>query len=354
MAAKLKVVAAVGVALVLVLTAALWWVFADFGAKHLTAYFTQTVGVYAGSDLRILGVRVGTVNAVTPVGTQVRVDMTLSGDVNAPAGANAVIVSPSVVADRYVQLSPAYTGGAPIRNGAVIPITRTATPLEIDQLYASLNKLSNALGPHGANKNGALSNLLNTSAANLDGNGAALGTMISQLGKATRTLAGSKDDFFGTVTNLQQFTAMLRNNDANVRAVQQQLANVSGFLAADRQDLAAALRTLGIALVQIEEFIRKHRGELKADVDSLAQITRILVNQRASLAEMLDTAPLAISNLVNAYDPKTGTLDGRANLNEISMGQQQQQAVPLPPGQKPAVALPLPTVGQSYGSGVPK
>ncbi|WP_279579718.1 MCE family protein [Fodinicola feengrottensis] len=255
-AGRWRVLAAAGVVVLLVLTAAVWWVFADVKAKHITAYFTQTVGVYPGSDLRILGVRVGTVNTVTPAGTEVRVTMTLDGDVDAPAAnAGAVVVSPSVVADRYVQLSPAYTGGAPMSDGAVIPITRTATPLEIDQLYASLTKLSDALGPHGANSKGALSDLLNTSAANLDGNGAALGTMISQLGKATRTLAGSKDDFFGTVTNLQQFTGMLRDNDANVRAVQQQLATVGGFLAADRQDLSNALKTLATALTQIRSYV---------------------------------------------------------------------------------------------------
>ncbi|GAA1683810.1 MCE family protein [Fodinicola feengrottensis] len=350
-AGRWRVLAAAGVVVLLVLTAAVWWVFADVKAKHITAYFTQTVGVYPGSDLRILGVRVGTVNTVTPAGTEVRVTMTLDGDVDAPANAGAVVVSPSVVADRYVQLSPAYTGGAPMSDGAVIPITRTATPLEIDQLYASLTKLSDALGPHGANSKGALSDLLNTSAANLDGNGAALGTMISQLGKATRTLAGSKDDFFGTVTNLQQFTGMLRDNDANVRAVQQQLATVGGFLAADRQDLSNALKTLATALTQIRTFIQTHRDALKSSVDGLAQITAILVAQRASLAETLDTAPLALTNLAAAYNPNTHTLDGRANLNEISMGPQPSQLTPVPAGKSPALPLPLPTVGQAYGSG---
>ena len=62
-------------------------------------------------------------------------DLTLDHGVKVPAGAGAVVVAPSVVADRYIQLTPAYTGGPRLGDHAVIPATRTATPVEIDQLY---------------------------------------------------------------------------------------------------------------------------------------------------------------------------------------------------------------------------
>jgi hypothetical protein len=45
-----------------------------------------------------------------------------------------------------------------------------------------------------------------------------------------------------------------------------------------------------------------------------------LVDQRASLAELLDTAPLAADNLLNAYDPAHRVIDGRTNINELSGG----------------------------------
>jgi phospholipid/cholesterol/gamma-HCH transport system substrate-binding protein len=301
-------------ALALICAGAVWWVFRDLGAKQITAYFGETVGVYAGSDLRVLGVRVGTVDSVTPVGTQVRVTMTLDHDVTVPAGASAVVVSPSVVSDRYVQLTPAYTGGPALADGAVIPVARTATPVELDQLYESLNKLTTALGPNGANRNGALSDLLTTGAKNLAGNGQALGTVIDQLGAAARTLSGSSENLFGTVANLQQFTTMLKNNDGQVRDAINQLASVSGFLAGDRQDLGAALSELATALGQVRDFVANNRSLIKSNVDKLASITRVLVNQRASLAESLDVFPLAATNLLNAYDPAHRTLDGRADL----------------------------------------
>ena len=90
-------------------------------AKQITAYFAETIGVYPQSTVRVLGVPVGTVDAVQPDGTSVKVTMTIDSGVKIPAGADAVVLAPSVVSDRYIQLTPAYTGGPLLASGAVIP-----------------------------------------------------------------------------------------------------------------------------------------------------------------------------------------------------------------------------------------
>ncbi|AIS01838.1 MCE family protein [Streptomyces glaucescens] len=303
---------------------------------RLTAYFDRAVGIYAGSDLRILGVRVGEVESVRPQGTTVRVGLRLDEGVRVPEGARAVVVAPSVVADRYVQLTPAYRAGPALADGAVLPAARNRTPVEIDQLYDSITELGRALGPDGANSTGALSDLLRTGAANLDGNGEAIGDSVEQFGKAARTLDGSSGDLFATLSRLQVLTTMLKDKDDDVRTAQERLDEVIGFFADNKDDLAGALEELGTALGQVKTFIQDNRGELKENVDRLVPITRTLVEQRASLAEALDVAPLAAGNIVNAYNPDTRTLDGRANLNEISLGG------PL---------LPLPATGGAAGSG---
>ncbi|MEU7468015.1 MCE family protein [Streptomyces sp. NPDC044984] len=304
----------------------------DSDGTRVTAYFDRAVGVYAGSDLRILGVRVGEVESVRPQGTTVRVGLLLDEGVKVPEGARAVVVAPSVVADRYVQLTPAYSAGPALAEGAVLPAARNRTPVEIDQLYDSVTELGEALGPDGANSSGALSELLSTGAANLDGNGEAIGESVEEFGKAAKTLDGSSGDLFGTLRSLQTFTTMLKEKDTDVRTAQERLDEVVGFFADNKDDLAGALEELGTALGQVKTFIEDNRDELKENVDRLVPLTRTLVEQRTSLAEALDVAPLATGNVVNAYNPDTRTLDGRANLNEISMGG------PL---------LPLPATGSS-------
>jgi virulence factor Mce-like protein len=288
--------------------------------------------------------------------------------VTVPADAKAVVVAASVVSDRYVQLTPAYTSGPQLTDNAVIPVSRTAVPVEVDQIYTSINRLTQALGPNALNKNGALSELVKTGAANLNGNGANLHAMITQFGALSKTLGDNSGNLFATITNLQQFTSMLKTNDGQVRLAEQQLADVSGFLASDRQDLGGALRELSIALGQVQVFIADNRGLIQANVTKLASITKILVDERASLTEALGTVPLAVDNVVNAYDATNHTLDGRGDLNELSMGPGAHDlaaitpvgtgadssgpggAVPLSPSALRAVPpLPLPAVGL-YGT----
>ncbi|MFF7854030.1 MCE family protein [Streptomyces sp. NPDC007904] len=308
----------------------------DSGGTRITAYFDRAVGVHAGSDLRVLGVRVGEVESVRPQGTTVRVGLHLDEGVRVPEDARAVVVAPSVVADRYVQLTPAYRSGPALAEGAVLPASRNHTPVEIDQIYDSVTELGRALGPDGANSAGALSDLLRTGAANLDGNGEAIGDGVEELGKAAKTLDGSSGDLFSTLSRLQTFTTMLKEKDTDVRTAQERLDEVVGFFADNKDDLAGALEELGTALGRVKTFIEDNRGELKKNVDRLVPLTRTLVEQRASLAEALDVAPLAAGNVVGAYNPGTRTLDGRADLNEISMGG------PL---------LPLPAAGGSSANG---
>ncbi|MEU4252423.1 MCE family protein [Amycolatopsis sp. NPDC026612] len=311
--------------LALVVTVALWWVFSGSGQHHVTAFFTRAVGVYPGSDVRVLGVRIGQVDAVTPRGEQVQVDMSVDGSVGIAEDTTLLVIAPSVVADRYLQFGKPARGGPRLPNGAVIPVQRTATPVELDQLYASLDTLTKALGPNGANSQGALSDLLKTGAQTLQGNGRAFNDSVRNFAQLARTLAGNSGDLFGTVDQLQQFTTMLATNDQQIGNVNQQLSQISTTLAANSGELAQALDGLGRALADVQAFIRDNRGALKANVDNLVTTTRTLVEQRESLAGTLDAVPLAVTNVLQSVDPATGRLLGRGDLDYYL-----RQSLPLP------------------------
>lgn len=309
---------AIACAVALLATGAVWWLFYGANEKRVTAYFSAAVGVYPGGDVRMLGVPMGTVDQVEPHGQTVKVTMSLDRDVDVPAEVNAVLVSPSVVSDRYVQLAPVYKGGPKLADGAVIPKERTATPVELDEVYRSLNDITAALGPDGANKDGALTRLLDTGAANLDGNGQALADTLQHLGQAGSTLSGSSKDLFATVDNLQRFTTMLNDNDEQVRRFNTQMQDVSSLLAGEREDLGASFAELAVALGKVEQFVRENRGQLKSNVDQLNGVAQVLVNQKAALSESLRDAPLALGNLQNSYNAASGTLDTRAVINELN------------------------------------
>lgn len=309
---------AIACVLGLVVAGGLWWTLKDPNSNRVTAYFPTAIGLYEGNDVRVLGVQMGEVVNIQPQGGRVKVEMTYDRAVDVPAGARAVIVAPSLVSDRYVQLAPAYTGGKTMESGTVIPINRTAVPLEIDQLSESLSRVAESLGPSGANKDGSLSDVLTTLAKNFEGNGKALNNTVTKLSKFSGTLSGNADDLFATVKNLAKLSTTIAASDDDVRRFERQLADVSAFLAGERQDLSATVQQLGTTLTSVREFVENNRGRVKSNVDKLASVTRVLVEQRGALSEILDVAPVGLSNLVDTYNASSGTLDARPVFDEFT------------------------------------
>lgn len=306
-----KVVAAI-VVVGLVAAAFVWWTRA--GTVTVSGDFVRAVGLFPGSDVRVLGVHVGKVKTVEPRGQVVRVTFEVDADVKVPAQAQAVIVAPSLVSDRYVQLLPAYTTGAVMKDGASIPRERTAVPVELDRVSQSLDDLMVALGPDGANKEGALNRVLDTGARNLKGNGQNLHDMNRGLSQAVQTFAEGRGDLFATVKNLETFTGMLATNDAQVRRLNTDLSKVSDQLDGERDDLSAALKNLAVALSEISTFVKDNRTVLTSDIHQLTGLTTAVAAKRDALATALDNAPVALSNLQLAYNPASGSLDTRTNV----------------------------------------
>ncbi|GGR58537.1 virulence factor Mce-like protein [Nocardioides luteus] len=299
-----------------------------------TALFEASVGLYPGSDVQILGVPVGKVTAVTPAGEHVKVSMTLDRGQRAAADTEAVIVAPTLVSDRFVQLTEPYVDGPELRDGTVIE--ETAVPVEIDDLYASLTEAGETLGPDGANQNGALSRFLEVIAANLDGQGSDINQVIREGADASATLADVDQDFFAAVENLDTFNKTLLENDDGVRDANRRFAQVTDYLAEDRDELASAVGNLGEALALLEAFIEDNRKEMQTSVENLQGPTQVLVDQNESLEEAVGTIPLVLQKFVNAYDPKSNTLVGRTNLNELGVwsgdglsGRSSQDAPPV-------------------------
>ena len=314
------IIAVVIVVALLAAALALFWPGAD--KKTVTADFPRAVSLYEGSDVKILGVSVGKVDKVVPAGTKVRVTMTYDSKYKVPASAKAAVISPSIVGDRFVQLTPAYDGGAVMPDRARLGLDRTATPLELDEIFSSLNDLNIALGPDGANKSasggvGPLTRLLDSTARNFGGQGVQFNRTLKNFGRLTKTLADNKDELFSSLGQVEKFTGTLARNDTTVRRFNDSLASGASVLAGERQELAAVLRNLGIAMQEVRSFLKDNRASLTRNVKGLNQISKTLVKRRDALDEILRYAPGALNNLFLAGNVKNGTLDTRDSAGEL-------------------------------------
>lgn len=285
-----------------------WQAVAD-GGRHITAEFTRAVGVYEGSDVRVLGVKVGEITSVKPKGKVVEVGLRVDQEYPIPADASAIVIPPSIVADRYVQLAPAYTGGAQLESGARLGPDRTVVPLELDEVYESLDEFAGALG-----EDESLGEAIETAKKNLKGNGKELGETLDNLGEVSETLNEHSDDLWGTVDNLAEFTEMLAESDAEVEVFNEQLADVSTQLSDERGTLSKALRELAVALADIGKFVEDNADKLTESVDKLSDLSGVFARQQESLINIFDYAPVALTNLDLAYNSRSGTLDTRDDL----------------------------------------
>lgn len=309
------------IAAVAIVVALIWVAVPHSGKRYVIADFPRTISVYQGSDVKILGVHVGSVDSVTPMGTFVRVKFSYDDKYQVPADAKALVISPSIVGDRFIQLSPSYKGGPTLPDNAHLGLDRTATPLELDQIFGNLNELDVALGPNGANapgKNGvgALTRLLTNTANNFGGQGVKFNQTIQNVAKLSRTLANNKDQLFGASAEVEKFVNTLAKNDKTVRQFAQSLAAGSSMLADDRRALGSALDNLAVALTRVRGFVHDNRRLLTRNIDGLTRISDTIVKNRGALAKTLKYGPVALNNLALAYDSNVGSLDTRADFGE--------------------------------------
>jgi phospholipid/cholesterol/gamma-HCH transport system substrate-binding protein len=285
--------------------------------KWVTASFARTVSLYKGSDVRILGVTVGKVTSVEPAGTSVKVRFWYDAKYKIPADADADLVAPAIVGDRFIQLAPVYKSGAVLADNAVLGTDRTNVPLELDTIYQSIDDLMVGLGPKGANKGGALTHLLDVTASNFNGQGQQFHETIQNLSHLTETLSSNQDNLFGAASQIENFVKALAKNDQTVRDFNDSLASASGVLAGERGDLQASLQNLGVALKEVSSFVRDNRDALSKNIKGLNVLSKVLVKQRAALGEVLTDAPTALDNLFHTYNNHAGTLDVRGDLSDI-------------------------------------
>ena len=299
---------------VLLLAATFFVVRGDDETRTVTAHFPRAVSVYEGSEVRILGVKVGRVTAVIPEGNSVRVEMEYDAEEKVPADAKAAVVTPTLVADRFVQLTPAYTGGPVMQNGADIPLPDSGVPVELDRIYSSLRDLSEALGPNGVNKDGTLDHLLEAGRRNLEGEGARGNQMLRDLSAATATFGRGSGDLFGTVTELAKFTQVLGDNDRLVRAFMKDLAGVSSVLSGERVELSRALDAVARSVGTVEGFVKNNRRALVTDLEKITRVMKTINSERDNIDTALRVGPLALGNLAVAFNNETGSIGSRIGM----------------------------------------
>ncbi len=286
------------------------WSMPRLSRMYVVAYFTNSNGVYVGDDVVILGVKVGQIEKIEAEPQRSKITFWIDDQYKVPADASAVMVSPKLITSRAIQLTPVYRGGAILADGAVIPQTRTAVPVEFDDLRQELEKLTDSLKPAQPGGVSPLGALINTSADNLRGEGANIRETLVTLSKAVSALGDHSGDIASTIKNLSTLISALHDSADLTKALNDNLAAVTALLANDPDEVAHAVTDLNTAIGQVGSFISENREAVGTTSDKLASVSKALTDSVGDVKQALHVLPNVLANLNNIYEPAHGALSG--------------------------------------------
>ncbi|MGV0836848.1 virulence factor Mce family protein [Mycolicibacterium thermoresistibile] len=308
--------------LVLALVAAVvgWQLYKKLTTNTAVAYFTQTLALYPGDKVQIMGVHVGNIDSIEPAGDSMKVTFHYDSKYKLPHNVGASILNPSLVASRTIQLSPPYTGGDTFPDGGTIPLDRTQVPVEWDDLRNSIDRILTDLGPTREQPMGPFGEVIDSFADGLAGKGEQLNQTLNNLSEALTTLNEGRGDFFGVVKSLALFVNALHRSDQQFVALNNDLAQFTTSFANTDQELANAVRDLDDLLTTTRGFLDENAEVLTYDINNLAEVTNAILQPEPldGLETALHVFPTMGANIMNMASPNSGGIVSVPVINNFA------------------------------------
>ncbi len=306
----------------------------------VVAYFPVANALYNGDRVEIMGVKVGAIDKIEPAGDKMKVTFHYSNKYKVPADAQAVILNPTLVASRLIQLEPPYKGGPVLADNAVIPEERTQVPTEWDELRNTITNVISKLGPTKEQPKGPFGDVIEAYADGLAGKGKQINTTFNDLSRALTALNQGRGDFFAVVRSLALFVNALHADDQKFVALNKNLAQFTNSLTGSDRDLANAVQKFDGLLTTVRPFLDKNAEVLTHDINNLADTTNTLVQPEPlnGLETGLHVLPTALSNANLIYHPAHSAIVGQPAGDARHAGFREPDGIHLQrhPGRQPA------------------
>jgi phospholipid/cholesterol/gamma-HCH transport system substrate-binding protein len=285
-----------------------WNLYKKMTTNTVVAYFTQTLALYPGDRVQIMGVQVGAIDSIEPAGDKMKVTFHYDRKYDVPENASASILNPSLVASRTIQLSPPYTGGPLLADGAVLDTDRTQVPVEYDELRDSLSRLLTDLGPTPEQPKGPFGDIIESAADGFAGKGEQLNATLNNLSEALSALNEGRGDLFSVVKSLALFVNALHQSDQQFVQLNDNLAQFTNAFTNTDREVADALQDLDELLTTTRGFIDENGEVLAHDIQNLADVTNAILQPepREGLETALHAYPNVAANLMNISAPNAG------------------------------------------------
>lgn len=268
-------------------------------ANEYCALMSDSVGLYVGNPVTQMGYPIGEVRNLEPHDTYVKVVFSLNQERPIPAGVRAVTRSPSILADRALELVGNYTGGTKLKPAECIPLRQTSTPLSISKIIGSATEFVNAINPEGSTN-------IADALRGIDQAMSGQGERANQLLTRSSQLLDNPDETIsqmGEITrNVAELTSILRDNRAPLKQIFTDEAAVGPDLVKTVHGALEFNAPFPEILTMVKDIEIEMGPELQNLLDETSEEMRIWSPHYKGLADMMNFLPRMISG-VNGESP---------------------------------------------------
>lgn len=244
---------------------------------RVTVQFVNVLDLVTQSAVKVNDVAVGRVESVELSDWHATVTVLVNGDVDLPANARAEISQTSLLGEKYVSLEQP-TDGAPtgrLGDGADIPLTRTGSNTQVEEVLGALSLLLNG---GGLNQIATITKELDTA---FNGNTEQVRDLFDRLDAITKELDDQRTQITGAIDKLDTLAATLN---------------------AQRQVLVSTLDTLPGALAVLSSE-KDNLVDLLQGLDTLSgTATRVIDGSTTNLLSALNSLQPTLEQLTKAGD----------------------------------------------------
>lgn len=304
--------------------------------------FHDATGLLVGDDVRVSGVRVGTIKGIklvrepgtpAPATAPFVADVTFSVAVDRPLTTWTVakLRFRNLVGQRYLALDQGSevpgVAQTTLRPKATIPLSQTEDALDLSTLFAGFKPLFSGLDP--SEINDLSMEIIQT----LQGEGGTVESLLAQTAQLTSAIA-DKDKVIGDlIDNLSAVLDTVGQRDAKLSDLISQLQRWVSGLAGDRKTIGDSITGINNLTSATAGLLDKSRPQLKQDVEDLTGLAQTLNSGSTLIDGVLQRLPDKVAALT-----RTATYGSWFNFFVCSLG----GTVTLPGGAKltPSVAFP--------------
>jgi len=274
---------------------------------EVKAQFESSGGIYERADVDLLGTKVGTVRSIEPgPGAATTVVLALDKDVKIPRDVRATIGNKSAIGEQYVELAPQTAGGPALRDGDVIGLARTTSPIDVAVLLKDLDSLAGSIPTDD------LATVMKELSTGLDGVGGTLGHLIDNGDRLTQASLDNVEDLTSLIDDAR---TVLDTQVAKGPQTVTYLRELAGLTTELRRIDASFDDLFGNGIragVEVSNLLADNQAAIPVLLNQLVSVTTVATDRTAAMRKFLVMFPYALEvgatgvRRCGSYDAKTG------------------------------------------------